>query len=66
MVHSSADSSSDHAWLNLLLNKSWSEQQLKDAVAQNLDKTKSIDNPHHYTACRLVDRVTSSFTKLKR
>ena len=44
LVHSSDDPSSDDAWLNLLFNKSWSEQQLKDVVAQNLDKTKALDN----------------------
>lgn len=44
LVHSSDDSSSDDAWLNLLLNSLWSEDQLKDVVAQNLDKTKALDN----------------------
>lgn len=44
LVHSSDDSSSDEAWLNLLLNQAWSEQQLKDVVAKNLDKTKALDN----------------------
>lgn len=44
LVHSSDDSSSDDTWLNLLMNKSWSEQQLKDVVTKNLDKTKALDN----------------------
>ncbi|NNP73797.1 type I-F CRISPR-associated helicase Cas3 [Acinetobacter defluvii] len=44
LVQSCENPSSDDAWLNLLINKSWSEQQLKDVVAQNLDKTKALDN----------------------
>lgn len=44
LVHSTDNPSSDDAWLNLLLNKTWSEQQLKDVVAKNLDKTKALDN----------------------
>ncbi len=43
LVHSSDNPNTDAAWLNQLLNQTWSEQQLKDVVAQNLDKTKALD-----------------------
>ena len=44
LVHCSDNPKSDDAWLNLLLNKTWDEQQLKDVVAKNLDRTKALDD----------------------
>ena len=44
LVQSSENPKSDDAWLNLLLTKTWNEDQLKDVVAKNLDKTKALDN----------------------
>ncbi|MCO8055119.1 type I-F CRISPR-associated helicase Cas3f [Acinetobacter towneri] len=44
LVQSSENPKMDDAWLNLLFNQSWDEEQLKNKVAKNLDKTKALDN----------------------
>jgi CRISPR-associated endonuclease/helicase Cas3 len=44
LVHSSDNPKSDEAWLNLLIQKEWNEEQLKQVVTKNLDKTKALDD----------------------
>ncbi|MCG2609656.1 type I-F CRISPR-associated helicase Cas3f [Acinetobacter sp. SM34] len=44
LVHSSENPQSDDAWLNLLLHKTWEEDQLKAVLAKNLDKAKGLDD----------------------
>ena len=44
LVHSSENPKNDHAWLNLLIHKSWDEEKLKATVLKNLDKTKALEN----------------------
>ncbi|WP_173910698.1 type I-F CRISPR-associated helicase Cas3f [Acinetobacter sp. Marseille-Q1618] len=44
LVHSSENPKVDESWLNLLINKAWDEEKLKNTVAQNLDKTKALDH----------------------
>ncbi len=43
LVLSSDDPSSDDAWLLALQNNTWCEEQLKNVVAKNLDKTNALD-----------------------
>lgn len=44
LVHSSENPKTDDAWLDLLLNQTWNEDQLKAIVLKKLDKAKALDN----------------------
>ncbi|MFP6843184.1 MAG: type I-F CRISPR-associated helicase Cas3f [Acinetobacter sp.] len=43
LVQHSGDVKHDEAWLNLLLQQSWSEDALKKTITQHLDQSKALD-----------------------
>ena len=43
LVQSSGNTKSDEAWLNLLINQSWSEDLLKQTILKNSDQSKVLD-----------------------
>lgn len=43
LVQSSGNQTTDEAWLNLLISKSWNEDDLKQTVLTGLDQTKALD-----------------------
>lgn len=43
LVQHSGDTEKDEAWLNLLLQQSWNEDELKQTITQHLDQSKALD-----------------------